>query len=823
MLLLNLKIALRNLWKNKAYATINIFGLAAGLASFIIILLYINKETGYDKWSPELKDTYIVAADFTKNGARNKGSKIKGLLSQVITGQINEVEAVSIGSMEGRTTEISLSQQEKDIKIRLPYAAVDSNFFKVYPLKPMFGQMDAIFRDVDAVAINRTTAIQLFGHADVVNQVIVRDNGINFPKSRLVIKAVWDDRIQPSSIDFAMLTKEDLEEYGSQLAMTPFSTLLKFRKNIDHEQAFQKITDAYLFSYAKLVAGNSGSDFKPTKAQALEILREKEGITSFRLIAEKLPDLNLSDFYSNNPKQKTITILSVLAIFLVVISCINYTNLALVLAQSRAREVGVKKVLGAYRWGLIRQFFVETALQCLLSFLLSLIIAELLLPKINTMLLSDLNLMGAPDLGYIIGQLLVVVMVVMLLAGAYPSLVLSGFRPVKVLKGNFATSLSIGNVRRALVVFQFTVVIALVISFGVILAQLNFMRQKDLGLKTAQLISVTLGKFETRKLDPARFAAIKSRLLSIKGVDGVSRSTEEPINDSGFEDDLSYLNNTLSVESRYVDADYLDVIGATLLKGRNFDENLLATDSTESIILNETAYRKLGLSAVGQQVAIDRDGSKVKVKVVGVVKDIQAYGFDQTISPTMYSVGGYANYWRKNVVFRLNASAISQTLAGIRTAWNEIDPGVDPKFVFADESFAKMNQHFELSKQVIFSFGMATFLVSIFGLIGFAAYNAKMRNKEMAIRKILGASTTSALRLLNVDFVRLVSVAAVLADVIAYIYMKKWFQGFAYHIDMPLMIFLTVNFSILLITVITISLQSMSAIKTNPAEVLKYE
>lgn len=823
MFKLNLKIAWRNLWKNKAYSAINIFGLAAGLAGFMIILLYINKETGFDKWNPDLKRTYIVSADFTKNGAQNKGTKIKGLLSKVIDEQIPEVEAVSIGSIDGRKVEVRTKKENKENSKNFASTRVDSNFFKVYPLQPLYGRMEDIYLDENAIAISYTAAQKMFGTADVLNEILLNNRGVNFPEATLVIKAIWDDRKQPSSFGFDLIFGDNLKDYGDQLAMSTFTTLFKIKDRIDAEQTVQKINDAYIIALAKMQGGNSAANFNPTKDQALQILKEKEGITAFKLITVPIADLNLSSFYTSNPKETTIYILSALASFLIIISCINYTNLALVMAQTRAKEVGVKKVLGAFKWSLIQQFFAETAIQCAMSFLLALIFAELLLPTVNQILVDNLMLFKSTDIWFIMGQVIFILIGIMLLSGAYPAMVLSGFLPAKVLKGNFSTAAHIGNVRKGLVIFQFTIATTLVIGFGVMYAQLEFMKQKDLGLKKNQLMSIGVAKYGTRTLNPANFEAIKNRLLAIKGVEDVTRATEEPINDSGWEDDLSFNNTTLSVESRYVDPNYFETIGGKILKGRDFSYRLLATDSTQSIILNETAFKQLGLLKENSQIYIDRNDENVKINVVGVVKDIQVYGFEHAIMPTAYLVNDYPTHWRRNIIFRLSTQNLQETTAAIKTAWKDIDPGAEPKFVYADEVFAKMNKSYTISNQIVFSFGIVTFIISVFGLIGFAAFNAKIRIKEIAVRRILGATTFSLLKLLNRDFVKLVLVSIIFADALAYIYMQKWFNGFAYRIDMPIMIFVVVNVIIVIITIATVSLQSVSAVKENPVKILKYE
>ncbi len=754
MFKLNLKIALRNLWKNKSYAAINIFGLAAGLAGFIIILLYINRETGYDKWDPVLERSYIVAADFTQNGAANKGSKIQALFAKVVKEQFPLVENTSIGNLNGSgNVNLRFEQGTDFTKEKLSSVQMDDQFFKTYPLKAINGRMSDVFLDKNSIAISLTAAKKLFGKQDPLNKVLIQNRGLNNPEIKLIVKAVWDDKKQPSYFGFDTFFPADLSVYGNEFLARNFSTVLTLRKNVDQEAIFKKINDAYIIELAKFTAKNSDINFKPTKAQALDILRDKEGITDFKLVVEPISNLNLGTFYSTTAKQSTIYILISLASFLIVISCINYTNLALVLAQGRAKEVGVKKVLGAFKSNLVKQFFAEATIQCLLAYIVSLIFVELLLPQINKLLTAQLSLFNTADVALVLGQAFLILIGIIILAGAYPAFVLAGFLPVKVLKGNFNTSKHIGNLRKGLVVIQFTIAIGLVVSFLVMYAQLNFMKEKDLGLKPAQLMTLDIAKFENRNLSPERFSSIKQRLLAVNGVEDVTRATEQPVNESSFDDDINYANKTLNVESRYIDPNYLSVIGGKILKGRDFSEKLIATDSVSSVLLNEAAYQQLGLGdGVNQQITLKNDDDLLKFNVIGKVKDIQAYGFEKAVGPTAYFVTDYQWHWRRNIILRLSTKNFSATLAELKKTWMEIEPGKEPYYTFADETFATMNKGYETSQKIIFSFGMLTLLVSFFGLIGFAAYSARIRVKEVALRRILGASTGSLIKLLNKDF-----------------------------------------------------------------------
>ncbi|RZL36439.1 MAG: ABC transporter permease, partial [Pedobacter sp.] len=751
MFKLNLKIAWRNLWKNKAYNVFNIFGLAIGLAGFIIILLYINKEQGYDKWNPALKRTYMVAADFTQNGAENKGSKIKAIFAKTIETEFPSVEAISIGWLNGNT-KLRIENNGKVISEKLSSVGMDNKFFAVYPLQATSGRMQDVFADQNAIAISKTAARKMFGDEDPINKVVIENRGLNEKEQNLIVKAVWDDEKQPSYFGFDVFYAADLTVFGGELLSRTFSTMLTFKEGTDVHAELQKINDAYIIALSKFVSNNSDVNFKPTKQYALNILKEKEGITSFKLIHEPVSDLNLSTFYNTQAKRTTINILLALASFLVIISCINYTNLSLVLAQKRAKEVGVKKVLGAQKSNLLKQFFAETAMQCIIAYLFALVFAELLVPQINQLLGAKLSLFSATNVGLVLGQALIVLLVVIVLAGAYPAFVLAGFSPVKVLKGNFNTAKHIGSLRKVLVVCQFTIAITLVISFMVMFSQLDFMRNKDLGLNKSQLMTLDIGNFAKRNLSPAGFQSIKDRLLAINGVEDVTRATEAPINDSGFSNDLSFGNKKLNVESRFVDANYLKVISGKIADGRDFSTQLFATDSVQSILLNETAFKQLGLDKVGQQIGIDL-GDEVKTfNVIGQVKDIQAYGFEQSIVPTVYLATDFQLHWRRNIILRLNPLNIATTISEIKKTWMDIEPGRDPIYSFVDETFQKMNETYETSQKVIFYFGSLTLMISLFGLIGFAAYSAEIRTKEVALRRILGATTASLLKMLNKDF-----------------------------------------------------------------------
>lgn len=824
MFKLNFKIALRNLWKNKAYTAINIFGLAAGLSGFLIILVYINFETGYDKWDPSLRQVYQVGLHQVKNGADKREPEINGHFVKMIRERFPEVEEVTKGNWGGAPWNVDYTYKNKTFQPNFVYAGIDSLFFKVYPIKAVYGQMDDLLTTPKSVAISLTKSKEIFGNINPVNKTIVRSGGSNFKKEDVLIKAVWDDSMYKSYFGTSIIGAKDFSMFGDEVLDVRYNVMLKLGKNANVKTLNTRISNAYLQDEAKRAVNNSDPNYTPTVDAAKEILKKQQGITETEVIIEPVSDLNLNSYFSPNPKQRTIYILTALASFLIIISCVNFTNLAIVQATRRAKEVGIRKVLGAYRNSLTKQFLAETALQCIFAFFMALIITELLLPTVNSLLDTNLTLFSNTAFNKLMGQGIGIVLVIIVLSGLYPALFLSRFSPSKVLKGNFASGLSAVRLRKSLMIIQFTIAGALMISFTVMKAQLHFMKESSLGMDPNQVMALNIQAYKNRQLNPAQFESIKQRLLKIDGVKEVSRSTDGLLIGDSWKMDFNYHGNTTQLAANYIDFGYLTLLRAKIIAGRDFSEKLIATDTLQSIILNETAAKSIGLSqGVGEVLDVKAEQNNKKFTVIGIIKDIKNQGFDKAVAPTVYLVHDFQWHWRKKVILRLSSSNIALTIDNIRKTWKEMEPEQDPVYSFADYDFAKLNAGYERMAKIMFAFSFITLLISIMGLFTLAAYNSKIRVKEIAIRKILGASTTSVVKLLNTDMVKLVIAANVLADIAAYIYMSKWFESFVYRIDMPVLPFLMVNIGTVLITIITVSIQSVKAVKASPVDALKYE
>lgn len=824
MLELNLKIAWRNLWKNKLYAVINIFGLATGLTGFMMILLYVNKETGYDKWDTSLKNVYSIGSRLVVNGAQTKEEAVKGHFAKLVADQFKEVEEVSLGFWGGKGPTRSYDYNGRKIEISLAIANTSKNFIATYPLKTIYGSFEDVYKTPKGYAISLSKARLFFGNENPINKEISINDG-NFNDTYL-IKAVWDDQKFPSYFGLDMIGGENFElAYATEFPVRYFNMLVKFKHGTDVKALIPKINELYLQEEAKRSIKNSSPSVKLNAAQSLAILNKNEGISSQELVFEALPDLNLNSYFSTNPKQKSIYILTALASFLIIISCVNFTNLAIVQAAGRAKEVGIKKVLGAFRFNIAKQFLIETGVQCLFAFFIALMFVELLLPTFNEFLATDLSLFHSNEIFKLLLQGFGIVIGVIIISGIYPSIILSGFMPSKILKGNFQTSSGAGLIRKSLIVMQFTIASALTISFVMMNDQVNYMKNKDLGMQTHHILSLNVRKFENRALNPSQFKTIKARLLNIKGVKNLARATDGLIGEGIWKKDVVYNGNKMQFVARYTDLDYFKLIKAKIIGGRDFSKELYATDTLNSVIVNETALKTLGVKndGIGNYLTYEHDGKPKRVRIIGVVRDIQSEGFEQHIKPTIYLAGNFATVWRSRILLQLETKDIADAVKDISKVWKEIEPEQAPIYSFEDEKFARLSASYERMVKIIFCFGTVTLFVSILGLFALAAYSANIRVKEIAIRKVLGASTRSILTLLNADLVKLVILANALADLFAYIYMSKWFEGFAYHIDISIATFMFVNVVTIAITIITVSMQSMNAVKANPVNALKYE
>ncbi|MNQ56842.1 Macrolide export ATP-binding/permease protein MacB [compost metagenome] len=469
---------------------------------------------------------------------------------------------------------------------------------------------------------------------------------------------------------------------------------------------------------------------------------------------------------------------------------------------------------------LVVQFLFETFLQTTCAFLVGLTLVELLLPYFNSLLGTQLSFFDAGNAFLLFLQVSVVFILVTLCAGLYPAVYFSGFLPVKVLKGNFDRSARGILIRNVLVVAQFVITCTFIICFAVMFIQPKYMRNKDVGLQRDQVLSVNVQTDRIKEMPADKFEQIRQRLKRIEGVKQVTLSSRSPWGNGGSSGDLNYLGQNLMVQDYYIGFDYFETLGAVLKSGRAFSNANFRADTTNvGAVVNEAMVKALGLKKpIGT--VYERGGTNYRI--IGVVKDFNDRGFETEVKPSHFIVS-QRWYQYGNLLLSIHAENPQETLKKITEEWTKIEPGLPVRSTWLDESFAKNMKDYQRQGVLMQVFSIATLCIALLGLFALATYNARVRTREIAVRRVLGASTSGILKLLNKEFVGLVAVANIIAFIIAYILMNKWLNGFAYRIEVPVLLFVLTGFLSLLLTILTVSWQAYKAAMTNPVDALKYE
>jgi len=805
-----LKITLRNLSRQRGLAFINVFGLSIGLACFILFLLYAVNEFSFDRFHKNSAGIYRVYEwRQPMNGNKAGGSPYLPMpLAPAMKQELPEVEnyvrfhdswAPSFIKADGK-----ISREE------IVYA--DPQVFDVFSFELRSGDHTAL-NDPHHIVLTEATATKLFGNVNALGKTI--EIKIEDQFEPFVVSAVARDLPVNSSIQFKMLGSF---EY--------------FENSKEGKRSKEEWRRSAFLSFVKLKEKSSLPDGKKLLAfyqkhnpEEEAKLREK-GIWKGNgapvtyglqplLSIHTNPELYGGFVEPVDPK--TIWLVLAIAAVILFIACINFTTLAIGRSAGRAKEVGIRKVIGSQRKDLLVQFLAEAFLLTVLSTALGLLLAKLLLPYFNQLSGRDLEFSFTyyPQLLWLIFGLMIIVG---LLAGSYPSLVLSRFKPIEVLKSKWKVGGS-NFFTRSLVTVQFVLSVGLIISTLIIIRQLNFMRSKNPGFDKENVVVIDAdGVSDTKKT----FALFKEQALkdpSIKGVAGAELGLGEGTgwSRSGFE----YQGRHKIVYEYYVDNDYLNVLEIPLLAGRNFSPQI-ASDTVNSVIVNEAMVKDFGWTlenAVGQQ--IKGYSEEMTPVVIGVVKDFHFRPFSEKLMPQLFHQ--YASYQPYKFFVRIQPGYPSKSLASLEAIWKSIVPDLPFKYDFLDENLDRFyKSETRWSRIVGWAGGISIFLACL-GLLGLAALAAVNRTKEIGIRKVLGASVSGIVALLSKDFLKLVVLAFAIASPLAWWFMNKWLQDFAYRIHIGLWVFIIAGASALLIAFLTISFQAVKAALSNPVKSLRTE
>ncbi|MEE1944816.1 ABC transporter permease [Pedobacter sp. KR3-3] len=788
MFRLNLKIALRNLWKNRNITAINIGGLSIALAAFMLIMIYVAYETSFDKDNPNYDNIYLVGRKtpaFTSNYTSPP-------LSKEIKQNFPEVEAV--GKMKSGGFEFAINSDKSTVFVqKLLFAEYEAA--KMLNIKPLKGLEEPAGGEF-LFYLNESYMATLFPDKNDQKPNLVTMGNKTSGQSGVIKGAVFANPHSNISFDGISIAKEI--GVGEPEGYNNYFTYIQVKPGTDVEALRQKIEKMYRVSLAK---ADTDPDWKY--------------INATNIYLDPLKNLHLRPTAGTDTNYKVLIALSVLGFLMLLIACINFTNLSIAQATKRAKEVGVKKVMGAFRTQLTFQFLIEILMQCVVATIFALILAELVLPKFNSLFEVNLVIWQRSAL---LWQLPLVLMLLTLVAGVYPAMVLSGFKPALVLKGNFQTSRQSYWLKNGLLVLQFGIAVIFIIGLLVINSQLKYMRTQDVGFKPDQVVRIkNMAVFS----DPAVFEPVRNQMMQIPGVKSVTVANGIPDGSKTGINGYTVDGKNESINMLSVDFDYFETLDIKIKEGRFFSRNF-AADTANSAILNESAIAKYGLTnPIGKIIR----GCSTDYRIVGVIKDFKADGFETAVAPTIYTIKDPCSNAKLDIMVKIEENQMASALAMLKAKWPTINKkdGDNFRYQFLDELYGRLFKKQEQLQSVFFAAAILTIFIAVLGLFAFAKYITAGRMKEIAVRKILGASDLQILKLLNSSFFVIVVVANLLAWPLAYLITKKWLETFAYRVDVPMLPFALSALITIGLAILTVSLQANKSVKANPVDALKYE
>ena len=811
------KIGWRNMMKNKFFSFINIFGLSVGLACCMLIALYLNYETSFDSQHKNAPNIYQVLTAFIQNGSKrmklpNTPAPMAGALKQEYPEILQSARLLKLFIDDKTIIQYNPASGERKSLLEQNGFLADQSFFKIFTYNFTEGNAANALVSPRTIVISKKLAEKLFGSQPALNKVVHVNSNTNGEQDYTVM-GVFDEGKVPSHINanfFLSVQGGAMEGFikrqGNDFASNNMFYTYLLLKPGTNPAALQAKLPAFIDKYASKDLKNMGFQ----KEQSLIALR----------------DIHLSNEVESNvtaPASKTyLYVLFSIAIFTLIIACINFMNLSTARSSKRSSEVGVRKVLGAEKSTLIRQFLGESILMTIIAFIFAIAITLILLPLFNQ--LADKNITLSFDKDIIMFfEFLLLALITGVLAGSYPAFYLSSFNPVKVLKGKLTNSLAVVAVRKGLVVFQFIISVVLIVASVVIARQMNFMRTADLGFAKDQQIVLPLRTTNAK----AAYAALKADLQQNSQVASIGASAYYPgvFNPS---DNLLYREGQTTAEGKrtrlnYVDNNFLQTLAIKPLAGRLFSPEF-GSDTNNNIIINEKAAIEFGFgsaqNAVNKKVQNNFQGNTTAFTIIGVVKDFHYEDLHLPVTPYgfLLNTGGY-NY----MVIHTKQGNMGTLLKTIEASWKKYDPNDPFDYTFLDEDFQKNYQADTRLAGIVGYFTVVAILISCLGLFGLAAFSAEQRTKEIGVRKVLGASVRTIVSLLSVDFLKLIIFSVIIASPIAWWLMNKWLQAFAYRKDIDWTIFAYTATIAIFIGLLTIGSQALKAALANPVKSLRSE
>jgi putative ABC transport system permease protein len=800
--------------KNKFYTSINIIGLAAGLATCLLILLYVIDELSYDKYNVKADRIYRVNNEIKFGGNYFDLAQGPAPMGAAMLRDFPQVEQYVrlrwYGSFLVKKGNENIQEE------RVGYA--DSTLFDVFTLPLLAGNAKTALKEYHSLVITEKIAKKYFPQdvesniSNIVGKTLLINDTGNY-KITAVIKNIPTQSHFNFDFFVPMIEDESSKDTYNWLSEN-WNTYVLLKKNADVKQLEAQLNpmmDKYVGPELKSVVNQTMDDLKKSGGY---VRASFTPLTNIHLHSNKLGELD------GNGNAQFVYIFSAIALLILLIACVNFMNLSTARSSNRAKEVGVRKVLGSLKKNLVQQFLTESFLISFIALFLAVLIARLLLPYFDQLSGKGIHASTLFQPKMML-SLLVLMLIVGFAAGSYPAFFLSSFQPIDVLKGKLAAGFKRSWLRNALVVFQFVISIILIFGTVVIYNQLNYIQNKDIGFNRQQVVII---QHTDALRDQA--AAFRNELMEISGVQNATMSGYLPVNyyrsnDAFFTSPTLDAKTAISMQNWVVDENYIPTLDIKMLQGRNFSPQFL-TDST-AIIINEAAAKFLATKDILNKKLYEIKDINTKAlyefHIIGIIKNFNFNSLRDVITPLALKLGKN----NANISVRIKTSDIPNVLAQIKNKWKAMAPSQPFDYSFMDEDFNKLYTTEQRTGQIFITFAILAILIACLGLFGLVTYAAEQRTKEIGIRKVLGANVSNIVAMITKDFLKLVLIASVIAFPVAWWAMNKWLQDFAYRINISWWVFVLAGVVAILIALFTISFQSIKAAIANPVKSLRTE
>lgn len=794
--------------RNKSYTLINIAGLSAGIACCLLLVLFIADEYQYDKHHTSLNNLYRITSTFEGVSEIDKLGTSSPPIAMTLKAELPEIEEAARVVNPPGVAQYLVQYEDKTFYETNGFLA-DSSVFNVLTYDFVEGDAATSLRDANTMVISQSLAGKLFGNESAVNKLLKVGQGGE--PSVYKITGVFRDQ-----------KRSHLQANFFLSMMSPGTGEYLRSVEAQGEWAGQNFVPAYI----KLVDGANVAEV----VRKMNELLIKYGADDMKALGmtktlglEPVKDIYLKSDIGRSPRITYVYVIGSIAAFILVIACINFMNLSTAKATKRATEIGVRKVVGAYRSSLITQLMGEAIVIVVVSVVLSIVITQVALPFFNELTNKQIQLTGEAW-RYTFISLLAIALVTGLLSGSYPALYLSSFQPATVLKGRFNLGNATGVLRQGLVVFQFIIAIALVCSMLIISQQLDYIRNKDLGFNPNAKIVLPLQTEQAK----AKYVTLRNELIRRKIATEVSAADYLPgstvWSDMVFYAQGGNMNTAILNRRNRVDAGYIEMLNIKMVAGRTFTANP-EMDGDTKVIINETSAKRFGKlpeRIVGEKIYFDWQGVNYAFEVIGVMADYHQNSLKEEINPLMFSMPKETGRFRY-LVSTVEPGQFSSAIKQMESVWKEVVNDAPFEYTFLDEAIRQQYAEDQKVSAIVKSFTVLAMIISCLGLYGLSTYMTERRFKEIGIRKVFGASNSQVVRLMSKEFAGLVLIAFVISIPVAWYGMSHWLNGFAYKIEINGWVFIYAGLAALIIALLTVSFESVKAAVANPVNSLRNE